>query len=125
MGKVLYVGNLPYTMDADTLQDEFGKYGTVASCRVVTDRDTGRSKGFGFVEMSTDQEAQEALERMDGFDMGGRQIRVSEAKERTDRGGGGGGSGGFRGGGGGGGGGFRGGGGGGGGGGGPRRPRFG
>ena len=90
MGKVLYVGNLPYSVDERSLESSFGQVGTVTSCRVVTDRDSGRSKGFGFVEMSSDEEANSAIEKMDGTELDGRAIRVSEAREKTsnNRGGG-------------------------------------
>src|SRR5882757_3390634 len=120
MGKKLYVGNLPYTIDDAALESQFAACGKVESARVITDRDTGRSKGFGFVEMSSDDEANKAIEKLNGTPMGGRNLTVSEARPQAPReGGGGGGRGGPRGGGGGGGGprGFRGGGGGGGGGG--------
>lgn len=90
MGRVLYVGNLPYSADEGSLENSFASCGTVTSCRVVTDRETGRSKGFGFVEMSTDEEAQAAIDKMNGYDLGGRNIRVSEAREKTEGGGGGG-----------------------------------
>lgn len=110
MGKKLYVGNLPYTIDDAGLESQFSAIGTVESARVITDRDTGRSKGFGFVEMASDDEANEAIEKLNGTPMGGRNLTVSEARPQAPREGGGGG----RGGGGRGGGGFRGGGGGGG-----------
>ena len=113
MGKKLYVGNLPYSVDDQALHDAFGAYGTVASARVITDRETGRSKGFGFVEMDNDDAANEAIEKLNGQPLGGRAINVSEARPQEGRPGGGGGGGG-RGGGGGGGGKF---------GGGPRGPR--
>lgn len=110
MGKKLYVGNLPYSVQDETLQSAFSQFGTVESARVITDRETGRSKGFGFVEMSSDDEASQAIERLNGTPMEGRNITVSEARPQAPRQGGGGG-GGFRGAGGGGGGrgGFRGG----------------
>lgn len=108
MGKRLFVGNLPYTVDDQSLESQFSSFGTVESARVVTDRDTGRSKGFGFVEMSSDDEASKAIEGMNGQPMGGRNITVSEARPqapreggRGPRGGGGGGGRGFGGGGGG------------------------
>jgi RNA recognition motif-containing protein len=103
----LYVGGLPYAVDSGQLQEYFEKIGPVASATVITDRETGRSKGFGFVEMATDDGARQAVEQLNGADFGGRTITVNEAKPRE---GGGGGGGGFRGGGG-----YRGGGGGGGG----------
>lgn len=109
MGKKLYVGNLPYSFDDTALQQEFSRFGTVTSARVITDRDTGRSKGFGFVEMESDDQANTAIEKMNGYEMGGRAINVSEARPQEPRqGGGGGGFRGGRGGGGGGRGGFRG-----------------
>src|SRR5882762_7932543 len=117
MGKKLYVGNLTYGVTDSTLEQLFAAHGTVESAQVIMDRDTGRSKGFGFVEMKTDQEAQAAIAALNGKDHEGRALTVNEAKPREDRGGGGrGGSGGGRGGygGGGGGGGYGGGGGGGG-----------
>jgi len=90
MGKKLYVGNLPYsTQDAD-LEQLFGEHGTVESAQVIMDRMSGRSKGFGFVEMSTDEEAKSAIEGLNGKDFGGRALTVNEAKPREDRGGGGG-----------------------------------
>ncbi len=113
MGKKLYVGNLPYSIRDESLQDAFGAFGTVESARVITDRETGRSKGFGFVEMGSDDEAMNAIEQMNGKPLDGRNITVSEARPQAPREGGGGRPGGFRGGrggGGGGGGGFGGGG---------------
>lgn len=94
MGKKLYVGNLSYTMDSSQLQELFSQYGTVQSAQVISDRDTGRSKGFGFVEMSSDQEAQAAISGLHGQQHGGRPLTVNEARPREDRGGGGGGGGG-------------------------------
>jgi RNA recognition motif-containing protein len=85
MGKKLYVGNLPYTIDDQTLTSEFSKFGTVTSAKVITDRETGRSKGFGFVEMETDDQAESAISQLNGQPMGGRNINVSEAKPQTDR----------------------------------------
>ena len=123
MGKKLYVGNLPYTVTSADLERMLSEYGTVESAEVISDRATGRSKGFGFVEMGNEDEAQAAIEALNGQDQGGRALTVNEAKPREARsGGGGGGYGGGRGGGGGGGG--RGGYGGGGGGGGGRRDRY-
>ncbi len=107
MGKKLYVGNLSYEVDSAELEQLFSAHGTVQSAQIINDRDTGRSKGFGFVEMSSDAEADAATSALDGKDIGGRAIKVNEAKAREDRGGGGGGGRGGRGGGGGGGG-FRG-----------------
>jgi cold-inducible RNA-binding protein len=119
MGKKLYVGNLSYSVTDSDLEQLFAAHGTVTSAQVIMDRDTGRSKGFGFVEMSSDQEAQAAIQALNGMESGGRALTVNEAKPRTEgggRGGFGGGGGGGRGGYGGGGGGRGGGGGGGGGG---------
>jgi RNA recognition motif-containing protein len=89
MGKKLYVGNLSYDTTDSALQALFEPYGTVQSAQVIMDRDTGRSKGFGFVEMSNDQEAQAAIKGMSGQMVGGRALTVNEAKPREDRGGGG------------------------------------
>lgn len=108
MGRRLYVGNLSYGTTEMDLRELFGQTGTVAEAKVVMDRETGRPRGFAFVEMSTDAEAQAAIEQLNGREVDGRAINVNEARERS--GGGGGGGGGFRGGGGGGGGGGRGGG---------------
>lgn len=99
MGKNLFVGNLSFTTTNESLSEAFAAFGTVTSARVVTDRDTGRSRGFGFVEMSTDSEAQEAISSMNESDFMGRKIVVNEAKPQ-ERSGGGGGRGGFGGGGG-------------------------
>src|SRR5687768_15357431 len=112
MGKKLYVGNLSYSVDSSELEQLFGQHGQVTSAQVINDRETGRSKGFCFVEMANDDEAEAAIAALNGQQHGGRTLTVNEAKPREDRGGGGGG-GGYRGGGGGGG--YRGGGGGGGG----------
>jgi len=100
MGKKLYVGNLSYNVDSSALEQLFGAHGTVESAQVIADRDTGRSKGFGFVEMSSDAEAQAAIAALNGQEHGGRTLTVNEAKPREDRprgggGGGGGGRGGF------------------------------
>ena len=122
MGNKLYVGNLPYTVRDGDLEQSFGQFGTVTSAKVMMERDTGRSKGFGFVEMGSDAEAQAAIAGMNGQPLGGRSLVVNEARPmearppRTGGGGGygGGGGGGGYGGGGGGGGGYGGGGGGGG-----------
>jgi len=120
MGNKLYVGNLAYSVRDDSLQQAFGEFGTVTSAKVMMDRETGRSKGFGFVEMGSDAEAQAAVNGMNGQPLEGRAIVVNEARPREERpggfGGGGGRSGGGGYGGGGGGGGYGGGGGGGGGG---------
>src|SRR5262249_21775195 len=98
MGKKLYVGNLSYDVDSSALEAMFAAFGTVQSAQVITDRDTGRSKGFGFVEMGSDAEAQAAIAAMHGKLMGGRNLTVNEAKPKEDRGGGRGGHGGGRGG---------------------------
>lgn len=96
MGKKLYVGNLPFSATEESLSETFSQCGTVDSVKIITDRDSGRSKGFGFVEMSSDDEAQEAISRFNGSEMGGRPLTVNEAKPmapRENRGGGGGGRG--------------------------------
>jgi cold-inducible RNA-binding protein len=93
MGKRLYVGNLTYGMDDGALTTLFEAHGTVVSAQIVMDRDTGRSKGFGFVEMSSDQEAQAAIQALNGKDNEGRALTVNEARPREERGGGGGGGG--------------------------------
>ena len=104
MGKKLYVGNLSYSTDSSELEQLFGAHGTVVSAQIISDRDTGRSKGFGFVEMGTDEEAQAAIAGLNGKEHQGRALTVNEARPREDRPGGGGGGGrGFGGGGGGGG----------------------
>ena len=103
MGRKLYVGNLTYGVSSSDLQTMFEPYGTVQSAQVIVDRDTGRSKGFGFVEMGSDQEAQAAIAALNGKEVEGRALTVNEA--RPKEGGGGGGRGGYGGGGGGGGGG--------------------
>ena len=108
MGRKLYVGNLPYSVTDSSLQQMFEAFGGVDSAQVIMDRDTGRSKGFGFVEMKSDQEAQAAIAGMNGKEIDGRSLTVNEARPKTE-GGGGGRRGGFGGGGGGGGGGGRGG----------------
>ena len=101
MGKKLYVGNLSYDVSSSDLEALLSPHGTVQSAEVIMDRDTGRSKGFGFVEMGSDAEAQAAISAMDGQDQGGRALKVNEAKPREPRSGGGGGYGGGGGGGGG------------------------
>ena len=93
MGRKLYVGNLPYSASEQSLQDTFSACGTVESANVITDRDTGQSKGFGFVEMSSDSEAQKAIQELNGSSLDGREIKVNEAKPKApsnNRGGGGG-----------------------------------
>lgn len=97
MGKKLYVGNLPYSASDEALANFFGQFGTVESARVIMDRETGRSKGFAFVEMSTDEEAAEAISKSDGQEFEGRAMRVSEARPQQSGGGGGRGFGGPRG----------------------------
>jgi RNA recognition motif-containing protein len=89
MGRKLYVGNLTYQTTAGDLEQMFGAYGTVQSAQIIVDRDTGRSKGFAFVEMGSDAEAQAAIAALNGKDMGGRALTVNEARPREDRGGGG------------------------------------
>ena len=115
MGNKLYVGNLPYSVRDEDLQQSFGQFGAVTSAKVMMERDTGRSKGFGFVEMGSDAEAQAAINGMNGQPLGGRSVVVNEARPMEARpprtGGGFGGGGGGYGGGGGGGGGYGGGGG--------------
>ncbi|MCV2370664.1 RNA recognition motif domain-containing protein [Roseateles oligotrophus] len=100
MGNKLYVGNLAYSVRDETLQEAFSQFGQVTSAKVMMDRDTGRSKGFGFVEMGSDAEAQSAINGMNGQDMDGRAIVVNEARPREERPGGFGGGGGRSGGGG-------------------------
>jgi RNA recognition motif-containing protein len=90
----LYVGNLGYDVTDDQLREMFGPYGAVQTAQVITDRDTGRSKGFGFVEMGSEQEAQAAIAAMHGQQSGGRALTVNEAKPKEARSGGGGGGGG-------------------------------
>lgn len=87
MGKKLYVGNLSYNVNNSDLEQMFAAHGTVESASIITDRDTGRSKGFGFVEMGTDQQAQTAIDAMHGKEFGGRSLTVNEARPREDRGG--------------------------------------
>src|SRR3954464_13799286 len=96
MGKKLYVGNLPYSVTDQVLVDSFSQVGTVTSAKVITDRDTGRSKGFGFVEMSTDEEAANAITQFNGADYEGRSLTVNEARPMAPREGGAGGFGGGR-----------------------------
>src|SRR3954468_20704117 len=91
MGKKLYVGNLTFGVTDQTLEQLFAAHGTVQSAQVIMDRDTGRSKGFGFVEMGSDQEAQAAIAALSGKDHEGRALTVNEARPKEDRGGGGGG----------------------------------
>jgi RNA recognition motif-containing protein len=93
MGKKLYVGNLAFQTTSQDLQELFGTAGTVESAQVIEDRDTGRSKGFAFVEMSTDDEAATAIDQFNGKEVAGRTLTVNEARPRENRGGGGGGRG--------------------------------
>ena len=88
MGRKLYVGNLGYDVSSPDLEQLFTEHGTVDSANVITDRDTGQGKGFGFVEMSTDAEAQAAITALDGKDHSGRTIKVNEARPRAVGGGG-------------------------------------
>src|SRR5262245_35296759 len=85
----LYVGNLPYSMTDSDLQTLFEQHGTVQSAQIIVDRDTGRSKGFGFVEMGTSQEGQTAIQALHDQEINGRKLTVNEARPREDRGGGG------------------------------------
>ena len=102
MAKKLYVGNLSYQVDSSELEQLFGQHGQVVSAQIINDRDTGRSKGFGFVEMANDDEAEAAIAALNGQEHGGRALTVNEARPREERsGGGGGGRGGYGGGGGG------------------------
>lgn len=88
MGKKLYVGNLPYSISDQSVTDIFSEFGTVESVKIITDRDTGRSKGFGFVEMSSDNEAHAAMEKLNGSDLEGRPLTVNEARPMAKREGG-------------------------------------
>ena len=90
MGNKLYVGNLAYSMRDESLQQQFSEYGTVQSAKVMMDRDSGRSKGFGFVEMGSDAEAQAAIRGLHGQSVEGRALVVNEARPKEDRGYGGG-----------------------------------
>ena len=95
MGRKLYVGNLPYSVSESALSEKFAECGTVESIKLITDRDTGQSKGFGFVEMASDAEANAAIERLKGVDWDGRAMKVNEARPQRSggqghRGGGGG-----------------------------------
>jgi len=96
MGNKLYVGNLPFSATDDSLRELFAQSGSVNSATIITDRDTGRSKGFGFVEMSSDQEASDAITKFNGTNFEGRTITVNEARPKAPREGGGGGGGGGR-----------------------------
>ena len=88
MGRKLYVGNLPYSADQQSLTEIFSQCGTVDSVNVIADRDTGQSKGFGFIEMSSDSEAQKAIQELNGADCDGRPMTVNEAKPQKKRSGG-------------------------------------
>ena len=95
MGRKLYVGNLPYSATESAISDKFAECGTVESCKLITDRDTGQNKGFGFIEMASDSEAHAAIDKFNGTDYDGRPMKVNEARpqEKRSSGGGGGGSG--------------------------------
>jgi RNA recognition motif-containing protein len=93
VGRKLYVGNLAYRVGSADLEQLFGQYGSVQSAQVIQDRETNRSKGFGFVEMGTDEEAQAAIDGLHDKEYDGRRLTVNEARPREDRGGGGGGGG--------------------------------
>ncbi len=101
MGKKIYVGNLAFSVSDELLNSTFAQFGAVDSAKIIMDRETGRSKGFGFVEMSSDSDADQAIEKLNGQDLNGRNMNVSEARPQEDRprGGGGGRGGGFGGGG--------------------------
>jgi RNA recognition motif-containing protein len=88
VGKKLYCGNLSYDVSSSDLEQMFSEFGNVVSAQVIQDRETGRSKGFGFVEMESDEEAASAISALDGTEQGGRSIKVNEAKPREPRGGG-------------------------------------
>ena len=96
MGNKLYVGNLPYSITEEELTQMFSQCGTVESVRLITDRDTGRSKGFGFVEMSSNEEAEKAISQLGGKEINGRPLTVNESRPQAPRHGGGGGGGGGR-----------------------------
>ncbi|HSM43800.1 MAG TPA: RNA-binding protein [Acidimicrobiia bacterium] len=83
MATNIFVGNLPFSTSSPELEELFGQYGTVSRAQVISDRDTGRSRGFGVVEMDSDDEAQQAIEALDGTDIDGRQIKVNVARERS------------------------------------------
>jgi RNA recognition motif-containing protein len=94
MGKKLYVGNLPWSTNSASLETMFAQHGAVRSAEVISDRETGRSRGFGFVEMETEEGSQAAIQALNGVEIEGRPLTVNEARERTPRPGGGGGGGG-------------------------------
>ncbi len=85
----IYVGNLPYNMRDEDLRDVFEEYGEVSSAKVIIDRETDRSRGFGFVEMNSDDDGRNAIEGLNGHEVDGRSLKVNEARPRADRGGGG------------------------------------
>ncbi len=85
MGKKVYVGNLSYDTSEDSMSDLFGEHGQVVSARIIMDRDSGRSKGFGFVEMETEEAASSAIASLNGTELDGRQLRVNEANEKPRR----------------------------------------
>jgi len=91
MAKKIYVGNLPWSTTSAELEQMFSAHGAVQSAEVIADRDTGRSRGFGFVEMETEEGMNQAIQALNGYDMGGRPLTVNEARERSPRPGGGGG----------------------------------
>ncbi len=88
MSKNIYVGNLPYSTTDDELKEIFAPFGTVSSSRIITDRYTGRSKGFGFVEMENEEDAEKAINELNGTEVGGRAVKVDGAKPRRNQGGG-------------------------------------
>ncbi len=94
--KNIYVGNLSWSLSEDELRETFEEYGNVSSCKIISDRDTGRSRGFAFVEMDEDGEAEAAIEALNGYELGGRNLRVNEARPREERSNGGYGGGGGR-----------------------------
>ena len=96
MSKKLYVGNLPFSSTEEELRELFGRHGSVESVNVITDRETGRPRGFAFVEMSEPSAATDAIKALDGTQLGGRALKVNEAQDKARTGGSGGGSGGFR-----------------------------
>lgn len=85
MGTKLYIGNLAFSATEDSVHKLFSEQGTVVSCQLITDRDTGRSKGFGFVEMSSAEESQNAISALDGSEVDGRQLKVNEARPKESR----------------------------------------
>ncbi len=89
----IYVGNLPFNLDEQTIIDAFSEYGSVARFKMITDRETGRPRGFGFITMDDDAQAEAAINAMDGQEIGGRAVRVNAAQQKSDGGGGGGGGG--------------------------------